>query len=136
MSTAVFGTRCFPWNLIHRGLRRLQIQNISPILPYLTIFHLLTYPTMPHLYSILLLCNNTVLYLLACMLQYVQSKTLFGQNNMYAPIFLSPTLTMPAPSDDAVLNFIFKSNHLRPYIYSKQLLLLMVIFKSVCIVSF
>ena len=67
------------------------------------------------------------------MLYYVQSKSLFEYKETYAPIYLSPTQNMLAPSDDAVLKFLFESDPLCLYIYGTQLLLLMVIFKSVWI---
>ena len=67
------------------------------------------------------------------MLYYVQSKTLSEQNKTYAYISLSPTLTIPEPLDDAVFKFPFKSNHICLYIYGTQMMLLMLIFKSLCI---
>ena len=133
MGTAVFVTRWWTWPLFHNGIRRLQIQNVSPLPPYQPNFHLLTSPTDPHFYYILIWCNLTVLYLLAFMLYYVQYKTLFELNDTYAPIYLPPTQTMPAPSEMQFLSFIFKSKPLWQYIYGTQMLLLMVIFKSVSI---
>ena len=108
MGTEVFGTRFWMWPLLNHEVRRLQTQNVSPLLPYLHIFPLLTAPTTPHFYSNLLQCNITVLYLLSSMLYYVQSKTLFEENETYAPISFSPTRTMPEPSDDAVFSIQIK----------------------------
>ena len=112
MGTAVFVSRCWPWPLLNHGVRRLNIQHVSPLLPYLPILRLLTSPTEPHFYSTLLWCNIFVLYLLASMLYFVQSKTLFEQNETYATFSLSPTRTIPAPSDYAVFKILFKSNPL------------------------
>ena len=42
------------------------------------------------------------------MLSYVQSKALLDYNETYAPISLSPTQTMAAPSDDSFLKFTFE----------------------------
>ena len=74
MGTAIFGTRCWTWNLLHHGLRILQIHNFSPLILYLPIFHFLSSPTAPHFYSSLFRCKLTVLYLLASMLYYFQYK--------------------------------------------------------------
>ena len=41
------------------------------------------------------------------MLYDIQSKTLFEYNEKYAPISLSPTRTIPAPSENVVFKFIF-----------------------------
>ena len=100
MGTAVFVTRCYPWPLLRHGVRILHLHNVFSILPYLPNFHFLPSPTEPHFYSILLWCKFTVLYLLAYMLYYVLSKTLFKQNKTYSPISFSPTQTMPDHSDD------------------------------------
>ena len=49
MGTAAFVTRFWPWPLLHHGVRRLQLQHVSPLLPYLPIFHFLPSLTEPHL---------------------------------------------------------------------------------------
>ena len=106
IGTAVFGTMFWPWTLLNLGVSRLQIHRVSPLLPYLPIFHFFTYTTAPHFYSSLLRCKITVVYFIASVLYYVQSKTLFDQNETHAPISLSPTGTIPEPSDDAVFYYL------------------------------
>ena len=131
MGTVLFLTRCWTWTLVHHWVRRFQIQNVSPVLPYLPNSHLLTSPTVLHFYSSLPWCDITLLCLLASMLYDVQCKTLFEYNETYAPISLSQTRNIPAPSDNVFsFFFLFKSNPLCPYICGTQLLVLMMIFNS------
>ena len=71
------------------------------------------------------------------MLYDVQCKTLFEYNETYAPISLSQTRNIPEPSDNVFsFFFLFKSNPLCQYIYGTQLLVLMVVFKSVYILFY
>ena len=131
MGTPVFGTRCWSWPLLRHVLSRLQIQHVYPLLPYLPIFHFLTYPTATHFYSNLLWCKLTFLYLLIlCYIMF--NLKLYAGRTRHMHLFpcRQPELCW-LPQTLWFLKFLFKSNNLCPYIYGTHLLLIMVIFKSV-----
>ena len=133
MGPAVFGTRCWPWTLIYHIVKTFQIHNVSPLLPYLPNFNfflsLLRHTfTLSYFGTSLMWCTCLILY-------YIMSNPKLCSSKMICMrlFFFSPTLTIPALSDDAVKKkYIWIKSFLTVH-YSTQLLLLMVIFKSVCI---
>ena len=132
MGNEVFVTRWWPWPLIHHGLRIIQMQHASTLLPYLHIVHFLPTPIVPHFYSSLLWWKLTVLYLLAYV--YIMSNLiLYLSRTRHMHLFPchQPELCW-RPQTMQFLKFIIKSHPLWPLIYGTQLLLLMAIFERVC----